>query len=88
MKTPTKLLQGPYNFDNREVFFDVAKGEFWDPMHHTYLDHEIGLTLIDLYFGHHKAPLEVKKDEVKVKKKWLKQIMQNNTTIQKNKTHH
>jgi hypothetical protein len=69
-----KTMQGPFNFDQREVFFDSDKGEFWDPLNHHYLNHEIGLALIDLYFGHHKAPLAVKNDSTKVKKKLLKKI--------------
>ena len=77
-------LQGPFNYDNREVFFDAAKGEFWDPMHHQYLDHEIGLALIELYFGHHKAPIEAKND--KVKKKWLKKLLSKKSTDTKTKT--
>jgi hypothetical protein len=85
MKTQMKL-QGPFNFDNREVFFDSAKGEFWDPMHHQYLDHEIGLALIELYFGHHKAPIVVKNNQAKVKKKWLKKLLQNNSSDTKAKS--
>ena len=85
MKTQMKL-QGPFNYDNREVFFDAAKGEFWDPMHHQYLDHEIGLALIELYFGHHKAPIEAKNDKVKVKKKWLKKLLSKKSTDTKTKT--
>jgi hypothetical protein len=72
-----KMMQGPFNFDNREVFFDSEKGEFWDPLNHVYLNHEIGLALIDLYFGHHKAPLQVKKDPKKISKKELKKIAKN-----------
>jgi hypothetical protein len=52
-----KHVQGPYNFNGKDVYFDAKKSEFWDPSSNSYLDHEIGLTLIDLYFGHHKAPL-------------------------------
>jgi len=52
-----KHTQGPYNFDGRDVFFDTMKSEFWDPSTDSYLDHEIGLVLIDLYFGHHQAPI-------------------------------
>jgi hypothetical protein len=88
MKTQTKLLQGPYNFNQREVFFDAAKGEFWDPKHHQYLDHEIGLALIELYFGHHKAPIEVKKDSAKVKKKWLKKLLEKQSADTKSKKSH
>jgi hypothetical protein len=85
MKTQLKLLQGPFNFDNREVFFDAAKGEFWDPMHHQYLDHEIGLALIELYFGHYKAPIEVKKQTIKVKKKWFKKLLGRKATDNQSK---
>jgi hypothetical protein len=43
------------------VYFDLEKSEFWDSKTDSYLDHEIGLVLIDLYFGHQKAPLGPKK---------------------------
>jgi hypothetical protein len=78
-----KNMQGPFNFDNKEVYFDSVKGEFWDPSQHVYLDHEIGLALIDLYFGHHKAPLEVKKNTSKVKKNLLKSLMKKHPEKQK-----
>ena len=84
MKKQTKL-NGPFDFDNCKVFFDFAKGEFWDPILHQYIDHEIGLDLIDLYFGHHKAPIEAKNDTVKVKKKWLKNFCKKNLLIPKQK---
>jgi hypothetical protein len=87
MKTQLKVLQGPFNFDNREVFFDAAKGEFWDPKHHQYLDHEIGLALIELYFGHYKAPIEAKKETIKVKKKWLKKLLGRKATDNQSKTY-
>lgn len=66
-------LQGPFNFDGREVFFDAQKSEFWDPSNNRYLDHEIGIQLIELYFGHQKAPLTVG-HEHKMKKK-LKKLL-------------
>ena len=53
--------EGPFNFDGRDVYFDRYKNEFWDSQTDTYLDHEIGLVLIDLYFGHQKASLGPKK---------------------------
>ena len=53
--------EGPFNFDGRDVYFDHDKNEFWDSQTDTYLDHEIGLVLIDLYFGHQKASLGPKK---------------------------
>ena len=53
--------EGPFNFDGRDVYFDRDKNEFWDSQTDTYLDHEIGLVLIDLYFGHQKASLGPKK---------------------------
>ena len=53
--------EGPFNFDGRDVYFDRDKNEFWDSQSDTYLDHEIGLVLIDLYFGHQKASLGPKK---------------------------
>jgi hypothetical protein len=56
-----KNTEGPFNFDGRDVFFDRDKNEFWDSKTDSYLDHEIGLVLIDIYFGHHKAPLGPKK---------------------------
>lgn len=56
-----KNTEGPFNFDGREVYFDLEKSEFWDSKTDSYLDHEIGLVLIDLYFGHQKAPLGPKK---------------------------
>ena len=52
---------GPFNFDGRDVYFDRDKNEFWDSQTDTYLDHEIGLVLIDLYFCHQKASLGPKK---------------------------
>jgi hypothetical protein len=57
VKMQAKHVQGPYNFNDRDVYYDTQKNEFWDPTTGSYLDHEIGLILIDLYFGHHKAPL-------------------------------
>lgn len=59
-KTPQDLI-GPFNFEGSEVYFDPSKSEFWAPQQKAYLDHEIGLALIELYFGHHKAPLKVTK---------------------------
>ena len=56
-----KNTEGPFNFDGREVYFDLEKSEFWDSKRDSYLDHEIGLVLIDLYFGHQKAPRGPKK---------------------------
>jgi hypothetical protein len=56
-----KNTEGPFNFDGREVYFDLEKSELWDSKTDSYLDHEIGLVLIDLYFGHQKAPLGPKK---------------------------
>jgi len=53
--------EGPFNFDGRDVYFDRDKNEFWDSQSDTNLDHEIGLVLTDLYFGHQKAPLGPKK---------------------------
>ena len=53
--------EGPFNFDGRDVYFDRDENEFWDSQSDTYLDHEIGLVLIDLYFGHQKASLGPKK---------------------------
>ena len=53
--------EGPFNFDGRDVYFDRDKNEFWDSQSDSYLDHEIGLVLIDLYFGHQKASLGPKK---------------------------
>jgi hypothetical protein len=75
----TKEMQGPFNFNQREVFFDTEKGEFWDPTNNQYLDHKFGILLIDLYFGHHKAALTVKKDRIKIKKKLLKNISLNSS---------
>ena len=56
-----KNTEEPFNFDGREVYFDLEKSEFWDSKTDSYLDHEIGLVLIDLNFGHQKAPLGPKK---------------------------
>ena len=56
-----KNTEGPFNFDGREVYFDLEKSEFLDSKTDSYIDHEIGLVLIDLYFGHQKAPLGPKK---------------------------
>ena len=53
--------EGPFNFDGRDVYFDRDKNEFWDSQSDTYLDHEIGLVLIDLYFGHQKGILRPQK---------------------------
>ena len=54
-------IEGPFNFDGRDVYFDRDRNEFWDSQTDSYLDHEIGLVLIDLYFGHQKAPLGQRK---------------------------
>ena len=43
------------------MYILIDKNEFWDSQTDTYLDHEIGLVLIDLYFGHQKASLGPKK---------------------------
>lgn len=50
-------FKGPFHFNGKDVFFDEKRNEFWDPSERVYLDHEVGLHLIDLYFGHQKAPL-------------------------------
>jgi hypothetical protein len=50
-------LYGPQQYDGREVFYDADKGEFWDPLMNSYLGHVAGLALIDIYFGHDKAPV-------------------------------
>lgn len=64
-----KSHQGPFNFNGRDVYFDRDKGEFWDPQNSEYLDHDVGLTLIDIYFGHHKAPLNLKNNKIQLPKK-------------------
>jgi len=47
-------FKGPFHFNGKDVFFDEKRNEFWDPAERVYLDHEVGLHLIDLYFGHQK----------------------------------
>lgn len=54
---------GPYNFNGQDVYFDTKKSEFWIQSTDTYLDHEMGLILMDLYFGHHKAPIGPKQSK-------------------------
>ncbi|MBT8542814.1 hypothetical protein [Polynucleobacter sp. AP-Feld-500C-C5] len=56
-KIITHHLYGPQQYDGREVFYDADKGQFWDPRMNSYLDHEVGRVLIDLYFGRGKAPV-------------------------------
>ena len=60
-KIVTHHLFGPQQYEGREVFYDADQGEFWDPRMNSYLDHEVGLVLIDLYFGHDKEPISPKK---------------------------
>lgn len=58
-KIVTHHLYGPQQYDGREVFYDADQGEFWDPRMNSYLNHEVGLVLIDLYFGHGRAPISL-----------------------------